>query len=265
MNGKHVRIGLALLAAAVWAGPGTAQGPAADPLRELTKASELVFRGTVVKTGAANLAVVEPNDRTAVVRVEETLASAGTLDDFTGREVTVFLKDASARPGDQGVFFTTVALLGESLGVVEVGRRNGPAADLRAQVAAARGEIQAESVRTRLAASDLAVSGRVVSVREAGAPAPDAVLTEHDPQWREAVIEVRTVLHGQLTEKTVAVWFPGSLDVMWSRSPKLSTGHEGAWLLHRHVPEGRAAVWAVLDPQDQLSAAEARIAEGVTP
>jgi hypothetical protein len=265
MKGKHVGLGLAILAASVWTVPAGAQSPAPDPVRDLTRASELVFRGTVVKTGAANLAVVEPNDRTALVRVDETLASAGTLDDFTGREVTVFLKDASAKPGEQGVFFTTVALLGESLGVVAVGRRTGPAAVLRALVAAARGQAVAESVRTRLAASDLAVSGRVVSVREAAAPPPDAVLTEHDPQWREAVVEVRTVLHGQLAEKTVSVFFPGSLDVQWAGAPKLSAGREGAWLLHRHVPEGHAAVWAVLDPQDQLSAEEARIAEeGVT-
>jgi hypothetical protein len=64
----------------------------------------------------------------------------------------------------------------------------------------------------------------------------------------------------------VSVWFPSSLDVMWAHAPKLETGREGTWLLHRHEAEGRGPVWAVLDPQDQLSAEEARIAEGgVTP
>jgi hypothetical protein len=263
MNWKHVRMGLVLLAILGWAIPGRAQSPAADSLRELTRAADLVFRGTVLKPGAANLEIVEPNDKTAVVRVDEILATAGTLDDFTGREITVFLRDASAKAGEQGVFFTTVALLGETLGVVEVGRR-GPEVP-RDQVAAAREQVRAEGLRARMEASGLAVSGRVVSVKAAAkASSPDGVITEHDPQWREAVVEVRTVLHGQLAEKTVSVWFPASLDVMWAHAPKLETGREGAWLLHRHEAEGRGPVWAVLDPQDQLSAEEARVAEGGT-
>ncbi|HEX6899366.1 MAG TPA: hypothetical protein VF789_06615 [Thermoanaerobaculia bacterium] len=262
MNWKHVRMGLALLAILGWAVPGRAQSPAADPLRELTKAADLVFRGTVLKPGAANLEIVEPNDKTAVVRVDEILAAAGTLDDFTGREITVFLRDASAKAGEQGVFFTTVALLGESLGVVEVGRR-GPEVP-RSQVAAAREQLRAEGVRARMEASGLAVSGRVVSVKAAAKADGGGVITEHDPQWREAVVEVRTVLRGQLAEKTVSVWFPGSQDVMWAQAPKLEAGREGTWLLHRHEAAGRGPVWAVLDPQDQLSDEEAGIAGGGT-
>ena len=264
MDWKHVRMGLALLAALGGAVPASAQARGADPVLELTRAAELVFQGTVLKLGAANLEVVEPNEKTAVVRVDETIASAGTLDDFTGREVTVFLKDAgSAKVGEQSVFFTTVGLLGETLGVVEVGRRNGPPADLRAQVASVRGQLRAEEVRARVAAADLAVSGRVVSVKAAAGAVPvSGVITEHDPQWQEAVVEVRTVLHGQAAESTVAVWFPASLDVMWAHAPKLTAGREGTWLLHRHDAEGRGPVWAVLDPQDQLTAEEARIAEG---
>jgi hypothetical protein len=259
-------MGLALLAVLGGAVPGSAQAPAADPIRELTRAADLVFVGTVVKPGAANLEVVEPNDKTAVVRVDETLASSGTLDDFTGREVTVFLKGA-AKMGEQSVFFTTVGLLGETLGVVEVGRRNGPPADLRAQVASNRGQLRAEEVRARVAAADLAVTGRVVSVKADSRAVPaSGVVTEHDPQWQEAMVEVRTVLHGQVTESAVPVWFPSSLDVMWAHAPKLTAGREGAWLLHRHDAEGRGPVWAVLDSQDQLTAEEARIAEeGVNP
>lgn len=264
MNRKHVRIGLALLAVLAGVVPGRAQTPAGDPVKGLTREAGLVFVGTVTKTGAANLEIVEPNDRTAVVRVDETLVSAGTLADFTGKDVTVFLREAgSAKAGEQSVFFTTVALLGETLGLVEVGRRTGPPADLRAQVAAARREIATEGVRARMAAADLAVSGRVLSVRAAVSAGPSGgTLSEHDPQWQEALVEVRTLLHGQLAEKTVAVWFPGSLDVMWARAPKLGVGREGAWLLHRYEPEGRGPVWAVLDPKDQLSAEEARIAGG---
>jgi hypothetical protein len=268
MHWSHVRIGLALCAALGWADPGGAQVPAADALAELTRKAELVFRGTVIKPGAANLDVVEPGARTAVVRIDETLATAGTLDDFTGREITVFLRDpGSVAAGEQSVFFTTVRLLGETLGVAEVGRRS-PDPGLRAEVAALRNQLHAAEVKARVAAAEVALSGRVLRVLappKAG-PASGGLLTEHDPQWREAVVDVGAVLRGRLTEKTVSVWFPTSLDVMWAHAPKLQAGAAGTWLLHRSEVAGRGAVWAVLEKNDQLSADEARIAaQGVAP
>ena len=232
---------------------------AADAVKDLARSADFVFRGTVRATGAANLSIVEPNATTAVVRVDEVLAVNGSLDDFTGREITVFLKEPLTA-GDQRVFFTGVQLLGESLGVEEVGRAAGAVADVTAQARTAKDELRREALAARLAAADLVVSGRVLSTKAAGSLPEDGPLTEHDPQWREAVLAVRSVLKGKVGAKTVVFWYPASLDVMWARVPKPSVGQEGTWLLHRHEAESGATVHAAIDPQDLLSADEAKVA-----
>ncbi|HEX4965093.1 MAG TPA: hypothetical protein VF173_30070 [Thermoanaerobaculia bacterium] len=255
-------LALALLAAVSGIAAEAAAAPVAKPVKDLTRSAEYIFRGTVQKTGAANLSIVESDARTAVVRVDEVLKMSGTLDDFAGQEVTVFLNEA-LQAGDQRVFFTQVRLLGESLGVQEVGRAAGSVADLKAQVGSAESELLRDSLSARLAGADLAVSGRVLSLRATEAAPQNGPVTEHDPQWWEAVIEINSVLKGQVTGKTVAIWYPGSADVLWAAVPKPRVGQEGTWLLHRTVPEGGAAVFAVADAQDLLSAGEAKVAAGM--
>jgi hypothetical protein len=260
-------LGLALLAAfcgpaSSWAAPVPAQGPVSNTVKDLTRRAELVFRGTVQKPGAANLEIVEANARTAIVRVDEVLKAADTLDDFTGREITVFLRQPdSVKAGDQKIFFTRVGLVGETLGVVELGRRTGPAANLKAQVASARAQILASDLRARVTAADLVVSGRILSTRATYAEPKSGPITEHDPLWWEAVLAVRKVVKGQVTEATVTFWFPGSADAMWALVPKPSAGHEGAWLLHRQATEGGGTVYAAVDPRDLMSRDEEIIAE----
>lgn len=250
-----------LLAALLLPGGLLAADPAgAGPVKELTRSADFVFRGTVRETGAANLSIVEPNAKTAIVRVDEVLEAGGTLDDFTGREITVFLTEG-LKAGDQRVFFTSVRLLGESLGAQEVGRAEGSLPDLARQVRSAKGEIAREDLAARLAAADLVVSGRVVGTRPTYTLPKEGPATEHDPLWWEAVLEVRSVLKGQVGERTVSFWYPSSIDVMWARAPKPSVGQEGTWLLHRETPEAGAAVYAAVDPRDLLSAAEAKDAE----
>lgn len=258
----RARLALALLAAFSWIAVEASAAPLAKPVKDLTRSAEFIFRGTVQKTGAANLSLVEPDARTAIVRVDEVLKRSGTLDDFTGQEVTVFLSEA-LKAGDQRVFFTKVQLLGESLGVEEVGRAAGSVTDLKAQVGSAKDELLRESLTARLAGADLVVSGRVQSLRATDSTPKSGPITEHDPQWWEAVVEISTVLKGRVIGKTVAFWYPGSADVMWASVPKPRVGQEGTWLLHQQTPENGAAVFAIIDSQDLLSAQEARVAESM--
>jgi hypothetical protein len=234
-------------------------------VKELTRSADLVFRGTVQALGASNLSIVEPDSRTAIVRVEEVLKSGGTIEDYTGRNVTVFLNQDLAA-GEQRVFFTQVRLIGESLGLGELERPAGPVADLAAQARGARSEIVREDLAARLAAADLVVAGRVVSTRPASVSLDMPEMeepTEHDPQWWEAVLEVQSVVKGKAVGKTVTFLYPNSIDIMWAFVPKAKVGEQATWLLHRHTPENGAPVLAVADPKDRLSDAEARQAEGL--
>ena len=256
---RLTKIKAAILLAALCA--AGAQAAAAKPLKDLTREADMVFRGTVVRPGAANLEIVVPDAKTAIVGVDEVLKAGAALDDFTGREVTVFLAARALQAGDQRVFFTRVGLIGESLGVQEIGRLPGRTKSAKSQVAAAERQIQAETLAARIDASDLAIDGRVLSVRATYTEPKRGVLSEHDPLWWEAVLEVRAVLHGQLLEATVPVWFPNSIDAMWAEVPKPDVGRQGIWLLHRYVTEEGRAIFALLSREDLLTSSEASLVE----
>lgn len=243
--------------------PGAAlglPGPSSTSLKELTSAADYIFRGTVLRPGAANLAIVEPSERTAVVRVDEVLKASSSVDNFTGREVTVILSQREVvRAGQSQVFFGIIGLAGESLGVLELGR----AADggrLKARIARTQELLFESGVRAKLLAADLAVTGRVLSTRATSAESKPGVLTEHDPLWWEAQLEVKAVLRGETVQGTIPFWFPTGTDAMWATAPRAATGKEGIWLLHRFPIEGGGSVLAVLNAEDLLTPAEAKVA-----
>jgi hypothetical protein len=96
--------------------------------------------------------------------------------------------------------------------------------------------------RAHFAAADLVVSGKVVTVRlpadsdsaqkqmSDAAPGP---ISEHDPKWREAIIQIDEVLKGSHEEKQVVVRFPASSDVMWHGTQKFEAGQQGYFMLHK--------------------------------
>jgi hypothetical protein len=110
---------------------------------------------------------------------------------------------------------------------------------------------KAAAIADRVADADVVVRGRVMAVRltavaraprtatraaaasgAAAAVPPRRPITEHDPDWREAVIEVDTVQKGPEKQQLV-VRFPASDDVRWFRAPKFQPGQEGVFILQR--------------------------------
>ncbi|HKV99013.1 MAG TPA: hypothetical protein VJN96_04275 [Vicinamibacterales bacterium] len=104
-------------------------------------------------------------------------------------------------------------------------------------------------MNARFAAADVVVSGRVGRVRAAAPRAPrrnlPGPITEHDPQWQEAVVEVTAVRKGRRVPRSVRVRFPASTDVAWARAPKLHAGQQGTFLLKR---EGAGYTVIDVDP-----------------
>ena len=90
---------------------------------------------------------------------------------------------------------------------------------------------------SRFAAADVVVSGRVGKLRTPVPRAPhrkmQLPITEHDPQWCEAVVEVTAVHKGRRVPRSIRVRFPASTDVAWARAPKLHAGQQGTFLLKR--------------------------------
>jgi hypothetical protein len=211
--------------------------------------ADLVFRGTVRQAGASTMTEVPATDRTAVVSVDEVLHAPTSLPGLEGSDITVALTEAEElAPGAQFLFFANAWLFGSSIAVQEVGRVAADQPGVAARAAAGVGDRARNTTRRELRRhvedADIVITGQVAMVR----PSPSAAarareegqpITEHDPQWQEAIVEVESVERGELGAKQVTVLFPASMDVMWRDAPKHRPGERGVWLLHREeVPRG---------------------------
>lgn len=241
---------------------GTACRAVQAQVENVIRESSFVFHGTVLRANASNISAVPGSDNTAVVRVDRVVHNPGSLDDFTGRAITVQLTDSQMREGQEVVFVTEVVLYGETLLVQEQGRiqattRDSAAVDLQVQsalMAAADRELQ-----TRINDAELVVVGRVGQVRPPSDQRLQGPGTEHDPDWREAVIAVESVEKGTPGDPLI-VLFANSRDVVWDLAPKFEEGQEGIWILRRGGVEGLGIdeYLTALDPldyqtRDQLS------------
>jgi hypothetical protein len=187
--------------------------------------------------GAVAEADVPASPTTAVVELVDLMRPdpPGLLADFVGRRVTVDLSRGDLAAGEMAIFFTRLWQLGEGLALVELDRRpvgaTAAAGDrVRADLAAADDQRLAQ----RLEAAEMVVVGKVVGMRAAAAGPSTGPVTEHDPQWMEAVVEVERRLKGPATaaaSSQVVVRFPGSRDVAWRYAPRLEIGQEGLFLL----------------------------------
>ncbi len=92
-----------------------------------------------------------------------------------------------------------------------------------------------QTLQLRVRRALVIVVGQVSSVGPTQLVPPLGV-TEHDPRWTEAIVEVESVEKGD-AGPTVTVLFPGSRDVSWFRAPKFEVGDSGIWLLHKDLIE----------------------------
>jgi hypothetical protein len=199
-----------------------------------------VFVGTVVRTGASTLPSIEPDARTAVVRVDRVLRAPQQMEAIAGREITVRLR-TSADVGATAVFEAEGWRYGESLAVIETRRRRAPA-ELPSATAAEH-EIESAAaadreLKVRADEASTVVLGRVVAIRASPetASATQEFQTEHDPQWAVATVEVDSAIKGR-APGTVEVLFATSRDVMWEHAPKLAVGQQAVMLLQKGVPD----------------------------
>lgn len=238
-----------------------------------------VFKGTIKKLKSATMKEVPVNERTAIVTVDQIIEAPPDLVGYGGQEITVQLSGRQkVNVGQQMIFRTTSWMYGNSIAVRSLSQeavKRSHATMLSAGDDPAERRAKREK-RARFDVADLVVSGKVVAVRvpsgsapgrkRAGAEAPRPI-SEHDPKWREAVIQVDEVHKGAHKKKQVVVRFPASSDVMWHGAPKFHAGQEGYFMLHRaeagsstakgakkekrkvHDP-GAAGSYQALDPGD---------------
>jgi len=200
-----------------------------------------VFKGTIRKLKASNVSQAPAGERTAVVTVDDAIEAPANLAAYTGQDITVELSgQRKVKSGEKLIFHATPWLYAENLAV----RSLQEDADSAAASRTSNGGSQSErEIRKRFATADVVISGKVVAVRlpqtSAGtrkAAAREQTTTrvsEHDPKWREAIIQVDQVHKGKLPKRQIVVRFASSTDVAWRRAPKFQAGQQGYFMLHK--------------------------------
>jgi len=222
---------------------------ATDNQAALMSKSSIVFFGTVSQLAATSFADVPKSAQTIVVHVDTILKKPAAVSLKKGDSVTVEVKDASGfQVGTQATFFTDGWIFGSGVAVKELGHVQG-LADEPVQGAGGKAQGQPaeqlsdQELRDRMKASDFVVVGLVTDVRKWNAPkakygAPSRV-TEHDPDWHEAVVKVQSVLKGgKVKGNKVVVRFPSRNDVAWVNSPKFAKNQQGIFCLNRDQATG---------------------------
>jgi hypothetical protein len=151
------------------------------------------------------------------------------------------------------IFHTISWIYGDSIAVQSLSQEPVKASHMALLATAADPvEQHAQRVkRERFDKADLVVSGKVLAVRLPGETGSQKVgrgrasilaqpattitkpVSEHDPKWREAVVEVGDVHKGTHKKKQVVVRFPASNDVLWYHAPKFQPGQQGFFMLHK--------------------------------
>ncbi len=210
----------------------------------LVKQSSIVFAGTVSQLGATSFAGVPKSAQTIVVRVDSVLKKPAAVSLKKGDNVTVELKDPSAfQQGIQATFYTEGWIFGSGVAVKELGHELGPSRGETPKPAVAdEKQISDQELQDRLNVADFVVIGRVTDVHRWNPPKSATTrISEHDPDWHEAVVEVQSVLKGgQVKGNKLVVRFPGRNDVAWVHSPKFEKNQRGIFCLNRDQTSGVA-------------------------
>src|SRR5206468_3981696 len=157
----------------------------------------------------------------------------------------------------QLIFHTIPLMFGDSVSVRAVTQE--PFTAAQAAMAASAGDPVARKasrdLQDRFANADVVVSGRVkavtlpaggterrngVATSAANSASAGRPVSEHDPKWRDAIVEVDAVHKGRLAQRTISVRFPESTDVRWYRAPKFRPGQQGFFMLQKGTIESAA-------------------------
>jgi len=194
--------------------------------------STLVFTGKVIKLKAATLDGIK-TDNTAIVQVERVVTAPPAFAALGGQQVTVRLKSmAGVAKGSSMTFFTNGWIYGASLAVDAVAAVKEPATKALAGLVQEERSSEGDSVlKRRLDSAAMAVVGKVSQVEPSAQGTTH--ISEHDPVWYEATIDVDETIKGKKGAKQVTVLFPKSDDVRWHKVGKYEQGQQGIFLLQQ--------------------------------
>jgi hypothetical protein len=200
----------------------------------------IIFIGTVDALNAVTLHSLTASNDTSVVVVEKIFNKPDAVALAPRDKITV-LNEASSKPLQKGVralFVTTGWIYGESLAVRVLNWEpaSTAAASDEAKAKTKMQQLADQDLRASMSDVDLVVTGRVKRIQ--GPSAAELMpekrkISEHEPEWQEAIITVQETLKGPARMREVVVRFPRSMDVAWADYPRFTVGQEGTFLLRQ--------------------------------
>jgi hypothetical protein len=161
-------------------------------------------------------------------------APPGFLDLDSNDITIVFTPGSVHKNGEQQVFYTYGWYYGNTLGVIEVKNNLNKKFQigLKQQIQQARLQILDDSLAAELKRSTIVIRGVVKKIEEV--PEVEALeRSEHNPRLYRATFDIQETLKGKKSQDSLSVFYSSSYDLMWIRSPKLSKGLEGIFLLRK--------------------------------
>lgn len=207
--------------------------------------AKFIFRATVEQIAAATLPEISDVSQCIVVKVNEVVSAPPGFADWTGKSITVAVKEVNKhKPESEQLFFTNGWLYGKSLAVVEVSSGDSGAFSNQ-QVMEGVAKDQDDEVQKRLKRSELVVSGEVIRI---GETVKQNQVSEHNALWTEAIIRIESVEKGTAQNTELVVLFASSGDIMWEDAPKFKPGDKGIWLLRRSAQQDET--FSISEQQD---------------
>lgn len=227
--------------------PGLPNRVAAQAGSDLLRNSSIVFVGIVDRIGSAAVAEVPKSPNEIVVKVEAIIEQPTSLQLKSGSEITVLLQTpAQLKSGTRATFYANPWILGRGFAVREVGHeviqtsQESAVETSRARIEQSTQELETNDLRARINTADAVVVGHVSVVRPAP-PGLQRAVTEHDPEWKDAIVDVISWIKGSQHPLKIVVRFAASRDVTWYGAPKLMEGNENVFILKKYGPAAGTA------------------------
>ena len=205
-------------------------------LDSLTLGASLVFKAKVL---VLHSTTTDEDDvsNTGVATVTEVIEAPESFSNISGQQITIRFADINkVNVGEEKIFFTEPYWIGEAIGVEEKGSVSKSSElyndkEMSSHLKRARDNQDDEQLKNALKEAKLVITGKVAKINEVQGKITG--LTEHDPEWKEAEVEVDETIKGNNEGKTVKILFASGKDVMFFQAPKFQPGDEGIFIIQQ--------------------------------
>jgi len=199
--------------------------------------ADYIFAGTLIKLSASTMPGYVSAEEASIVRVDRVLKASDGHEHFEGKEITVLLNEdqkTNLKEGFSGIFITRTWLFGNSLAVLAkaIDQDKSQIEKVQKDIKEYEADQEYRMLESRVMSADLIVYGKVEKIEDVKATR-QPVETEHDPQYRIAIVIPEEVLKRSASVDTVKFYFASSDDIQWYKAPKFVAGSEGIFLLRR--------------------------------